>query len=409
MASSTSSSSLSPPTIILGAGVVGLSTAHRLLYPPSSSAATPDQHRPVLILSSSLPTDPISTVPADYASLWAGAHYRPIPASTPQLAYERTLALETHATMLQLADAYPESETGIARMPAEEYLEQLPDKATATLRSGDVYAGPNDGFHVLSPAELSTLNNSPSSKGQNPVKWACSYQTYCINVTLYLRFLLQRIQARDGRVVQTHVSSFPHAVNLACKLGFLPRHDSINPSATPPVVVLDATGRGLTPDPRVNVIRGQTLLVKQQYNKTITRQCSDSSWSFLIPRPGGGGTIVGGTKEIGDWGREVRAETREVLLARAKRCFPDFLGMGPWEVVRDNVGFRPWRDGGVRLQVEEGREVLVGDQGREKVNVRIVYGYGLGGRGYELSWGVAERLAELVDRGEVGVARRAKL
>lgn len=54
-------------------------------------------------------------------------------------------------------------------------------------------------------------------------------------------------------------------------------------------------------------------------------------------------------------------------------------------MIRDIVGRRPAREGGVRIEVEK-----VGE-GRT-----IVHGYGAAGRGYEISWGVAEDVVSLV-------------
>lgn len=58
------------------------------------------------------------------------------------------------------------------------------------------------------------------------------------------------------------------------------------------------------------------------------------------------------------------------------------------QVIRDVVGRRPTRRGGARLEREE---IAPG-----KV---VVHAYGLGGRGFEMSWGVAETVVELVGRG----------
>lgn len=79
------------------------------------------------------------------------------------------------------------------------------------------------------------------------------------------------------------------------------------------------------------------------------------------------------------------------MLEQSIECFPDFVDkIDQFEVIRDNVGRRPFREGGLRMEAEEV------DNGRK----RIVHGYGAGGRGYELSWAVAERLVELLDPGE---------
>lgn len=57
-------------------------------------------------------------------------------------------------------------------------------------------------------------------------------------------------------------------------------------------------------------------------------------------------------------------------------------------MIRDIVGRRPAREGGVRIEVE--------DVDVDGLQGRIVHGYGAGGRGYELSWGVARDVAALV-------------
>ena len=344
------------PIIIVGAGVIGLSTAHTLLTTHPST--------PILIIAAELPTDPASSYTADYASPWAGAHYRPIAGTTPQLAFEKTLALTTATQMRPLASSHPES--GVAPTPALEYVD-APGPAERNLRTGDVYAFPGDNFRVLGPAELPT-----------GAKWGCAYDTYCVNSPVYLRWLLARCQGMGARVVRQRLAGGAReAFAFAERLG-------VRGVRT----VVDCSGRGFH-DPKANVIRGQTVLVRQQYGATVTRQCRDGAWSFLIPRPGGGGTIVGGTKEVGDWEAGVREETREALLRRAVEYFPDFVGrVEEFEVVRDNVGRRPWREGGLRIESED-----LGD------GKRLVHGYGAGGRGYELSWGAAERTVQLVTEG----------
>ena len=54
-----------------------------------------------------------------------------------------------------------------------------------------------------------------------------------------------------------------------------------------------------------------------------------------------------------------------------------------FRVIRDVVGRRPTREGGLRLESEP--------FGPNK----IIHAYGLGGRGYECSWGVAKAVVEL--------------
>lgn len=348
------------PIIVIGAGVIGLSCATVLQsqYPKAL----------ITIIAAEFPDT--KTPSADYASAWAGAHYRPIPQSTQQLRDEAQLAFRTAEIMGKIARVSPEA--GVAVMQGLEYIEN-PVEDVSSLRTGDVYASPNDGFRILEQSEL--------PKG---VKWGCGYQTYAVNVQIYCQWLFDRFVARGGEILRHRLSGASEAFDLL-------ETNGSNAVKT----IVNCSGRNFDQDPKMKVIRGQTVLVKQQYHMTITRQNRDGSWIFLIPRPRRGGTIVGGTKEIEDLDVEARPETRSKLLQQCVAAFPDFVGsVEQFEVIKDNVGRRPWREGGVRNEVE-----LLG-QGR-----MVVHAYGAGGRGYELSWGIAEKVSELIKGSSSGAVR----
>ena len=340
--------------IVIGTGVLGLSTAMLL------QAQTATRHV-VTVIAAELPTDPSPT--SDYASAWAGAHYRPVPGSTPQLKSEAELAKRTFEVMKRIAAKAPEA--GVQCLQGVEYLEDPPE-ANRVLRSGDEVAGPGDGFRVL-------------GRGQLPdgVEWGCEYGTYCVNVAVYCTWLLSRFLENGGRVVKRVLEGAESAFDVADLEG----RGGVQ-------TVVNCSGTNFGRDPAVRLIRGQTVLVKRQYDKTVTRQNRDGSWAFLIPRPCGGGTIVGGSKEIDDMEEKPRLETREKLLRQAVKYFPDYVGReDDFEIASDNVGRRPYREGGLRLEseaLEDGRR-------------RIIHAYGVGGRGYETSWGIAERVLELMD------------
>jgi hypothetical protein len=61
---------------------------------------------------------------------------------------------------------------------------------------------------------------------------------------------------------------------------------------------------------------------------------------------------------------------------------------GPLKVIKDVVGRRPAREGGMRVEAEA-KDTTWGVK-------HVVHAYGAGGRGYELSWGVASEVADLV-------------
>lgn len=105
-----------------------------------------------------------------------------------------------------------------------------------------------------------------------------------------------------------------------------------------------------------------------------------------MPRNFEGGTVIGGTKEPDNWDTEPSLEVREKLIRDFVATYPRIADeSGSIRVLGDVVGRRPTRHGGARIEKEQ---VAPGKT--------IVHAYGLGGRGYEMSWGVAEMVAGLV-------------
>ncbi|GMG13705.1 unnamed protein product [Aspergillus oryzae var. brunneus] len=243
-----------------------------------------------------------NTTSLNYASPWAGAHYRPVPGSTPQALREEAQAKQTYSYLKQLAKSDPSS--GVAIIEGIEHLENPPSEYLDERSIKECY-GHLDGFRILGKDEC-----------PEGVKWGARYETAVINSPV----------------------------------------------------------------------------------QTVTRQNSDGSWSFCIPRPLSGGTIIGGTKQPRDYDPNPSVETREKLLANAAKWFPFAPGSeGKFDVIRDIVGRRPAREGGMRIEAEK-----VGE-GRF-----VVHAYGAGGRGFELSYGVAGDVVKLMVGNKL-VGERASL
>jgi glycine/D-amino acid oxidase-like deaminating enzyme len=127
----------------------------------------------------------------------------------------------------------------------------------------------------------------------------------------------------------------------------------------------------------------------------MTLQTADGSWTYIIPRPLNGGTIIGGTKQPDDWNPCVEPSIREAILRRAAQLYPELISnglppcAGGFDVLGDIVGRRPTRQGGPRIE-------------REKLGDKVViHAYGVGEIGYKLSWGVAYRVLDLVSLSDV--------
>ncbi|CAL5870871.1 uncharacterized protein PFLUO_LOCUS5112 [Penicillium psychrofluorescens] len=344
--------------IVIGAGVIGLTTALHI-----------QQHlrrnQSLLLIARDLPSD----TSVNYASPWAGAHYRPVPGSSPQSLREADQARRTYEYLRQIAAAEPGA--GIRFVQGVEHLEAPPPEYLDEQSVRIVYSH-LDEFRVLSPTEL-----------PRGVKWGVHYGTYVINSPVYCAHMLRKFILKGGRAMRGTLTDPREAFSLATNVK----------------TVVNCSGMGFA-DPSSFIIRGQTCLVRNPVSATITRQNSDGSWSFCIPRPLDGGTIIGGTKQPHEWDPHPSPETRKRLLANAAKWFPFTPESGgQFDVVQDIVGRRPAREGGVRIEAEK----LDGER-------YIVHGYGAGGRGFEISKGVAEDITTLmVEKGLVLGTARASL
>jgi glycine/D-amino acid oxidase-like deaminating enzyme len=110
---------------------------------------------------------------------------------------------------------------------------------------------------------------------------------------------------------------------------------------------------------------------------------------YILPR-GDGTFIVGGTRLPNDWDTEPRPETTREIIARALAAMPTLAsqdGVGDEvEILGVNVGLRPARKDGVRLE-----------RGDAVDHVAVIHSYGYGGYGYQCSWGAAFEARNLID------------
>ncbi|KAF2015197.1 nucleotide-binding domain-containing protein [Aaosphaeria arxii CBS 175.79] len=351
--------------VIIGAGVIGLTTGLRLL-------ATTDQAKYRIIIVSrewptSIPGAPVNHS-VNYASMWAGAHMRPIPASTPQL--QREAAWLKHAART-----------------FEEQIRQTPSIGVTKCKGIELLEAPTAGYEQQTAESFfseSGLNNYRKySQAELPpgVRLGFEYDTYCVNAPVYCANLLRSFILQGGRCMQRDLSSEWEASSIAPNVS----------------LVVNASGMGFG-DKKCFPIRGQTVLTDlSAVTKTVTKQKRDGTWSFIIPRFFEGGTVVGGTKQPGDWTAQPILSTRSSVLSEGRKiaefASDSSAGSNDVRVIADIVGRRPMREGGMRVEVEHPYGTSV--KGQSSMT-RIVHAYGAGGRGFEISWGVAEEVASLV-------------
>ena len=136
----------------------------------------------------------------------------------------------------------------------------------------------------------------------------------------------------------------------------------------------------------------------------------DGEATYIIPRPAPNGsgytTILGGKYQKDNWDTSFSAADARGILDRCTALCPAIADKDT-RILRHNVGLRPARRGGPRVEAEwvdvprasewltEEEHVRVGEA--TKGAVLVVHAYGFGHVGYIVSYGVAGKVRELVD------------
>jgi D-amino-acid oxidase len=267
------------PVTVVGAGVIGLTTALRLAeagHEVSVVAREP----------------PLSTTSAVAAALWFP--YRVLP-------YDRVLAWSSRSYLqfARLADGSPESGVQLRwgiellRTPASDpwWADAVPDLSLVR----DVAPGYGAGWRFAAPV---------------------------IDMPRYLPWLASWAAAAGASLADT-----PVTVTDLADLG--------------PVVV-DCAGLGardLVPDPSVTPVRGQVVVVEQVgVDEWISDDLDDHSLTYVVPRQDD--VVVGGTADEDEWDLTPNPRTAEAILARASILVPALAGA---PIRAHKVGLRPTR------------------------------------------------------------------
>lgn len=205
----------------------------------------------------------------------------------------------------------------------------------------------------------------------------------CINTAIYLPWLVGQL-LRIGVVLKREIiSDIKDAKHLS--------H-----TGRPASVIINATGLGSLSlggvrDMKLTPARGQVVLVRNRSLPQRTysdRDDSPTDLMYIMERPGGGGTIMGGCYELGNWDPDPDPYTSYRIMARLVQVAPEIAdgkGIRNLSIIRHAVGLRPHRHGGVRLE-------------RERLDdaTWIVHNYGHAGWGYQGSYGCAASVVDLV-------------
>lgn len=226
------------------------------------------------------------------------------------------------------------------------------------------------------------------------VDHATSFTSVCINTAIYLPWLVSQCLKAGvtfKRAVFKHISE-ASATNF---------HPSGNVNLVVNCTGLLASKLGGVMDTSVIPARGQTVLVRNDAGKMMDisgTDDGDGEACYVMTRAAGGGTILGGSYQKGNWESQVDPNLAIRIMERAVKLCPQLTnggGIEQLDVIRHGVGLRPVREGGTRIE-------------KEKIGgVWVVHNYGAGGAGYQSSYGCAQAAVKLVE--EVLGGRDSKL
>lgn len=106
--------------------------------------------------------------------------------------------------------------------------------------------------------------------------------------------------------------------------------------------------------------------------------------TYIIPRPDGS-VILGGTFQHDNWDLSVDHKTARRIFERCTTFHPALLPSRGARVISHNVGLRPARRGGPRVEIENMQLPLSNelvpcqdDDSRKKRELKVIHAYGFG-------------------------------
>ncbi|KAH9964273.1 FAD dependent oxidoreductase [Russula dissimulans] len=349
--------------VVLGAGVIGLTAAHVLTEGGGSDFK-------VTVIARDMPEDLSSQ---GFASPWAGANWSPLQRE------DRLNQWERH-TFDKFWSLIP---TGLVRrLPSRIYFEGENGEEISSWW-GEVARN----FRVL-PSDHPLPANAKSG---------VQFDTFSVNPEIYLPWLKSELEGRGVKFVRRLVKSLDEACGLAGENGAL-----INATA------LGARSLLGVEDTKVYPVRGQVVLLHapnvNECVALVPAQITNvSEMPYLIPRPSPPGMVlVGGTFQPNDWDTSLSIPTAHRILTRARELVPA-LAEPTTRILSHNVGLRPAREGGPRVEAQfvdiPSKDLLVPEllgAPTDSKTILVVHAYGFGPYGYQQSWGAAEEVVRLL-------------
>lgn len=144
----------------------------------------------------------------------------------------------------------------------------------------------------------------PKGKLGEGIKKGVTFDTVCVDVDVYLRYLLDKIKELGAVVIRSEINTDNGIEGVIRSCKSMAREKGVGE----PDILINCTGLSARKfvekqeAEKLFPIRGQVLLVKGEANvcKTLVDDLGEKGDEsiYVIPRPGSGTTVVGGCKQV---------------------------------------------------------------------------------------------------------------
>ncbi|KAF9225535.1 FAD dependent oxidoreductase, partial [Gyrodon lividus] len=355
--------------VVLGAGVIGLTIGYL-------AATDPDVSFKITVVARDMPEDMDSQA---WASPFAGANWSPMPAG----GIDQRVYNWEQVSFNKFWDMIPSGL--VKKLPSKIYSKQAGDPA------GLWWKKLVSEFRELDRSEI-----------PEPYKFGVGFYTISVNPQEYIVWLKSELASRNVTFERRQVKSL----------------EELRPSVGARGILVNASSLGSrsiigVEDTKLYPIRGQAILVQspglQEY---LALQGDDHSIqggeaTYIIPRPGAtypDTALLGGTFQLGNWDTSLDMSIAQRIFESCAELAPSLKDSNETKILRHQVGLRPAREGGARLEAEVVQFPLRGTHNlvpwnpaaSEFGSMHVVHAYGFGAGGYQASWGAAADVLTLV-------------
>ncbi|KAG9314126.1 hypothetical protein JVU11DRAFT_4911 [Chiua virens] len=238
-----------------------------------------------------------------------------------------------------------------------------------------------------------------------PEHYSCGigFYTVSVNPQEYIPWLKTQLSSRGVSFQRQEVRSLEELRPLVGPKGIL-----VNASSLGSKSIIGVEDTKLYP------IRGQAILIRSpEIRECLFVQGEEDQLSqggeatYMIPRPGtqhSDTILLGGTFQSGNWDTSVDMDVAQRIFERCAKFAPSLRDTGVTKILRHQVGLRPGREGGARVEAEVVKFPLRcthnlvpwDPSGLGDGSMQVVHAYGFGAGGYQASWGAATEVLALV-------------